>query len=171
MINFENGHERLKKARADAGFKTAIKFCDKFQIPISTYNMHETGRRKLRPSTAEKYADLLGIDVLWLLTGKLPSYQENRSVPNTNRTHKINNQSLEEIPVLHHASPLLFCKIVINIYNAYSELNIKLALHELALEATNIYQDILKSSACERDQLVLVDFAITIFKNILRRSN
>ena len=56
MSKLDETHTRLKTARLAAGYRTAINFCEKNQIPVSTYNMHETGKRKLSADVAEKYA-------------------------------------------------------------------------------------------------------------------
>lgn len=67
----ESPHDRLKFARLAAGFETATQFSEKFGIPQPTYANHETGKRGLRLSTAERYAGFLAnCDSAWLLTGR-----------------------------------------------------------------------------------------------------
>lgn len=60
---------RLKQARLNAGFRTAAEFADKNGIPRPTYQLHEQGRRRLKPEVAAQYSRILGIQVEWLLYG------------------------------------------------------------------------------------------------------
>jgi SOS-response transcriptional repressor LexA len=59
--------ERLRWAREQAGFATAADFARAHGIEIGTYRHHENGIRGIRPATARRYAELLGIDPQWLL--------------------------------------------------------------------------------------------------------
>lgn len=61
---------RLRDSRKKYGVKTAKEFAIRNNIPVSTYAMHETGRRGLRLNVAQKYCNLLNINITWLLTGK-----------------------------------------------------------------------------------------------------
>jgi phage repressor protein C with HTH and peptisase S24 domain len=60
---------RLRRAREAAGFRTATEFAERFRIPQSTYALHETGARGLKPAIAERYGKLLAVSAGWLLTG------------------------------------------------------------------------------------------------------
>ncbi len=62
--------DRLRIMRKIRGFKTAKDFAVKNNIPISTYSMHETGRRGLSIKIAKKYCQLLDLELKWFLTGK-----------------------------------------------------------------------------------------------------
>jgi phage repressor protein C with HTH and peptisase S24 domain len=61
---------RLKLARVVAGYKTAKAFSDKFGVPQPTYSMHESGERRILGEVAQKYADWLGVRVVWLERGE-----------------------------------------------------------------------------------------------------
>lgn len=61
---------RLRDARITSGYKTAKAFAVCHKIPVSTYSMHETGRRGLRLEVAKRYCALLNIKLNWLLTGE-----------------------------------------------------------------------------------------------------
>jgi phage repressor protein C with HTH and peptisase S24 domain len=61
---------RLRHARAAAGFRTAKEFAERHGIPQSTYALHETGARGLKPEIAERYGALLRVSAGWLLTGE-----------------------------------------------------------------------------------------------------
>ena len=61
---------RLRLARVAAGFKTAKAFSDKFGVPQPTYSMHENGERSILGDVAQKYADWLGVRVVWLERGE-----------------------------------------------------------------------------------------------------
>ena len=61
---------RLRAARKVAGFSTSIAFCEKYNIPKSTYSQHETGKRLPKDDTLSEYADYLEISFNWLRFGK-----------------------------------------------------------------------------------------------------
>lgn len=61
--------ERLKLARLEAGFDTAKAFALKNNLKISTYNLHEAGTRSMALEVIEQYAQILKLNVSWLLTG------------------------------------------------------------------------------------------------------
>lgn len=61
---------RLRRTRKIRGFKTAKEFALKNNIAVSTYSMHETGRRGLSVKVAKKYCRLFNLELNWLLTGK-----------------------------------------------------------------------------------------------------
>ncbi len=61
---------RLKLARVAAGYKTAKAFSDKFGVPQPTYSMHESGERSILGEVAQRYADWLGVRVVWLERGE-----------------------------------------------------------------------------------------------------
>lgn len=73
---------RLRHARAVAGFRTAKEFAERHGIPQSTYALHETGARGLKPEIAERYGALLRVSAGWLLTG------EGRAPPRSGRSEK-----------------------------------------------------------------------------------
>jgi SOS-response transcriptional repressor LexA len=62
--------ERLKKARADAGYESAVDAVRAFGWTPSTYYGHENGRANISRSAAIKYARAFKVDPAWLLYGK-----------------------------------------------------------------------------------------------------
>lgn len=64
--------DRLRHAREKKGFETAKEFAEKHGIPQPTYAMHEKGTRGLQREVVKRYAGLLGINEVWLLTGEGP---------------------------------------------------------------------------------------------------
>lgn len=62
--------ERLKIARAKAGFQSARKAAIRFAWPASTYAAHENGQNKFDDENAFKYADAFKVSPGWLLTGE-----------------------------------------------------------------------------------------------------
>ena len=60
---------RLKIARIASGFKTSKDFAEKYAIALSTYCQHETGKRPLSIEQLFYYAELTGVEPVWLLTG------------------------------------------------------------------------------------------------------
>lgn len=62
--------ERLKKARKDAGFRTARDAAASLGIPYSTYAGHENSSRAYETDDAVIYARKFKVTIEWLLTGK-----------------------------------------------------------------------------------------------------
>jgi len=184
MSNVENAFARLKTARMAGGFKTATEFCQKFNIPISTYNMHETGRRKISPDVAEKYSELLGINAAWLITGiGTPFPNEDNLEDTSNLTEseylellnykgnkKISN-AINTVETIGNFHPILFSKIIIEILPILKIYNIPADLNFIAHNAIEIYKDITQATESLKDQLTMVSLAITIFKRQLQQQN
>ena len=57
----------LKKQRIGQGYKSARAFASKFNIPVSTYSQHETGKRGINMDILAQYCKLLRVDLLSLL--------------------------------------------------------------------------------------------------------
>jgi hypothetical protein len=186
MSKVENTHVRLKTARMAAGFNTATEFCNKFQVPISTYNMHETGRRKLMPDIAEKYSELLVINPAWLLTGIGSPYmapsessEDNSSLTEEEYFNLLNYKGNQKLPKknlntnvrLNQVDPVLFCKIIIEITNTLKEHAVNLDVNLISNHAVEIYNDIIQTSSSHEDQLTMVSLAMTIFKKQLHEQD
>lgn len=62
--------ERLKKARKDAGFRTATDAAKALGIPYPTYAAHENGSRQYEADEAVVYARRFKVPIEWLLTGR-----------------------------------------------------------------------------------------------------
>jgi transcriptional regulator with XRE-family HTH domain len=60
---------RLKAARRAAGFKTARAAVNAMQIPLNTYNQHETGRRVPSDEALLRYSKCFRVNLEWLKTG------------------------------------------------------------------------------------------------------
>lgn len=61
--------KRLRAARKAAGFKAAKDFATKYNIPLSTYSQHETGKRSINAELIINYSSYFTINPCWLLTG------------------------------------------------------------------------------------------------------
>lgn len=66
---------RLRQARANAGFKSAMAATKKFGWPYQTYKNHENGERRYRLPEAKIYGDAFGVSPGWLLAeeGGMPA--------------------------------------------------------------------------------------------------
>lgn len=65
----ENPHTRLRKAREQAGFKSAADAARQIGMNIVTYTAHENGTRAFDRRAAANYATKFGVDAAWLLLG------------------------------------------------------------------------------------------------------
>ena len=182
MSKLDETHTRLKTARLAAGYRTAINFCEKNQIPVSTYNMHETGKRKLSADVAEKYASILNINAAWLFTGEGDPYPGPTNESNAHLTEDeylklLNYSGNYKIPSTP-ADPLtstpintvLFCRIFNDIVQVLNELNTSLNIKYACHYATEIYEDILETSQIHEEQLTMLNLAITIFKKKIQQA-
>jgi phage repressor protein C with HTH and peptisase S24 domain len=61
--------DRLKQARAVAGFRTATDAALRFGWNVNTYKSHENGQRNLRVDRVEQYASAFGVSPAWLQFG------------------------------------------------------------------------------------------------------
>ena len=70
MSSLTTPGQRLTYARIKAGYEDQRQFADAVGVPQPTYNLHETGKRGIRPKVAEKYAaHLKNCTPAWLLYG------------------------------------------------------------------------------------------------------
>lgn len=63
-------HDRLKKARSDAGFKSARAAAARLGLSTSTYAAHENGQNDYDHSQAADYAKAFKVSAGWLLYGE-----------------------------------------------------------------------------------------------------
>ncbi len=176
---YDKAYERLRTARIAAGFKTARAFCEKNAISISTYSLHEAGKRNLKPKVAKKYADLLGINDVWLLTGsgnayenlvfensmpitqeefsKLLQYKGDRLFVNTQKTTPLDNINM-----------ILLTKIIVEISKVLNDFKIDFDLNQLSQKSSEMYADIVESASKLEDQLNMVNLSMTVFKKQLQ---
>ena len=61
--------DRLKRARIDAGFRSAAEAANRFGWTGSTYASHENGTRGCKPEDVQKYATALGSDPCYIMFG------------------------------------------------------------------------------------------------------
>lgn len=174
MSNLEQIHTRLKTSRIAAGYKTATEFCETNHIPLSTYNMHETGRRKIMPTVADRYAQLLQVNTAWLITGQGSPYLESRRqseiITSEEFIHLLSYQGNKRIKTketkINQPSPAinkaLFCTIFNAVVDAldehYSDID------NIVSFSTEIYQDITHTSHEPTQQQAMIALAITILK-------
>lgn len=70
---------RLRRAREDAGYRTATAAIEKFKWPSSSYRAHENGQNNFNPETAQQYAEAYGASAAWLLLGDVKATQSRSS--------------------------------------------------------------------------------------------
>ena len=71
-----NASDRLRAARARAGFSSASKAAAALGISASTYTAHENGQNEFTAAQAEAYAKAFGTSPGWLFFG-----EESKSAP------------------------------------------------------------------------------------------
>ncbi|WP_162164357.1 LexA family transcriptional regulator [Roseivivax isoporae] len=65
----EEMHERLRRARLDAGIASAHEAAERLGVKYPTYAGHENGSRSFGRDAAQRYARVFGVAVEWLLFG------------------------------------------------------------------------------------------------------
>lgn len=60
---------RLKRARIEGGYRSAVEFARRMNINPTTYHHHENGRRGIPEDAAQKYSSALDVDFRSLLSG------------------------------------------------------------------------------------------------------
>ncbi len=75
----ETEFNRLRSARASAGYATAAEAIRRFGWVKSTTYCHENGLRGLTRHEAKKYARAYGVSIDWLLTGEDTSRHNERN--------------------------------------------------------------------------------------------
>ncbi len=63
-------HDRLKKARIDAGFRSAAAAAERVGVPYGTYSGHENGGRGIKDDELKLYAKAFKASLAWLATGE-----------------------------------------------------------------------------------------------------
>ena len=71
--SWRGASDRLKQARAKAGYSSAKAAAEAMGIPVATYIQHENGSRGFPASRAERYAKFFRVAPEWLLYGSLKS--------------------------------------------------------------------------------------------------
>ena len=179
MTEYDHAGIRLKMARVAAGFKSAKEFCEKHNIPSSTYSLHETGRRNLRVKIAEKYAGLLDVSTAWLLTGTGSPYKieaDDEPLAHDKFMDLLNYKGRSQVTqslqykneYLNDVNTLVFCKIVIRIIEILQELDFHLNVNQLTKKAVEIYKDVSLSSNDQETQMSMVDLSITTFNRQIK---
>ena len=172
-MGYDEAWKRLKAARIAAEYKTAISFCEKFSIPASTYSLHENGKRNLNTKVAERYAVLLNISPIWLLTGEGNAFnEEKKTLSISNFMKLLKYEGNEKIKahhhyaneILDHVDPKLFSKIVLSINELIKSLNINLSLDQISNLSVQAYKDILNSSKNEEIRMEMINLYITTLK-------
>ncbi len=176
MSTLDESHTRLKKTRLANGYYTAVAFCEKNNIPISTYNMHEAGKRRITPKVAKKYAEILNVNPVWLLTGSGAPYPELPSESETLTEHEffnlLNYSGNPNIPFIPseegELNTQLYCKIFEEIARVLNEFHCSIDIKHASQYTAEIYQDIIQTSNKFDEQLAMINLAMTIFKKNIK---
>lgn len=74
-------HERLKRARLEAGYGTAVEAARAFGWNENTYIANENGYAPFSKAASVRYARAFRVELDWLVTGSGPQRKGNRGVP------------------------------------------------------------------------------------------
>lgn len=73
-------HDRLRRARNDAGYLTAKDAADAFGWNEVTYRSHEAGDRGIKKIVAERYAKAFKVSFEWLFLGRGTADRESAEI-------------------------------------------------------------------------------------------
>ena len=171
---------RLKAARKAAGYRSATAFAGKRDIPMSTYSQHECGKRSINVESLVYYAEQLGIQAGWLLSGQGEPFQstiqdvakKNECVHKTlgNQSGPINVQDSKESQLGPIVEPIatvdmhLFKEILVRLLVLHSEEHVEISDKELIEFAIEVYNGIINTSASLVDKIAMIDLSIASLK-------
>lgn len=95
--------DRLRRARLDAGYRTAAAAIEHFKWPSSSYRAHENGQNNFTPETAWQYAEAYGVSAAWLLLGDDSKPQPPRAKAAKHKHDCIEN--IQEVALLLKSDP------------------------------------------------------------------
>jgi transcriptional regulator with XRE-family HTH domain len=177
--------KRLKAARKVEGYNSARQFANKNNIPESTYNQYETGKRQFNAESIIEFTQLLGVNPNWLLTGQLPPYinsdyhKEKLLYQELENNFGQETESLfEDISIDQKAHyviinlPLL--KTVLSEIFAFiryaPNLSYILSIEELINYIFDIYNNVISTFADEKTQYKMIQLAISSLNRSLGSS-
>ncbi len=161
---------RLKIARIAAGYDTATQFCEKFNIPQSTYSLHETGKRGIKVDLAHRYAELLNIEPAWLITGTGNPYPDNAARP----AH-LSIAEFNELVQYHQLTasgdntnrelvePFLFGTILIEMEQVQAEFSQHITRDAIINHTLSVYSIIIKEKSDRTEQFNAITTQIVKF--------
>ncbi len=161
---------RLKIARKAVGYKTALNFANKMNIPKSTYSQHENGKRSLTAEQITHYADKLDIEASWLLTGlghPCPSGKNKIQRKEEIEREIIVLQASNDLPTIKNphieindnsavVNMELFSKIITSAIKALASKNLQIQAEELVAFCIDAYNNIefLVTSPEEKNKII-----------------
>lgn len=165
---------RLKVARKAAGYKTALAFAKKMNIPKTTYSQHENGKRSLTAEQIMFYSHILSLEPSWLLTGlghPCPTSQDKINRKAYIEKSIIELQQANELPILKNiqisaednsavVNMILFKKILVKAIKELSEKNLGIHANELVMFCIDIYNNIEFLVADEFEKERIIDLSI-----------
>ncbi|MEM8822063.1 MAG: helix-turn-helix transcriptional regulator [Pseudomonadota bacterium] len=91
-------HDRLRTARAAAGFRSATAAAERFGWATATYTQHENGTRGIKADRAADYARAFNVEEQWLLFGKGSGPKEFREIPASRPTRATGFSEPDVVP-------------------------------------------------------------------------
>lgn len=143
---------RLKQAREEAGFRSASAFATHWEIPISTYSQHETGKRVLSADMLIYYSDLLKVPAGWLLSGE----------GGVGKDHMVALVPIDDKPVV--VDVWLLKEIFLRIVPLFAEISSEITSQELIDFAIEVYNGVAITSSSVQDKLAMAELSITSLK-------
>ena len=161
--------DRLKQARLDAGYDTAVHAAEAFGWNINTYKSHEAGIRGIRSDVAQRYAKAFRVSAGWILTGETSLAEPSRSyrhrstaaadrrTPNDKATHR---PDLDE----------LFGDFTQKLFDLHESEKLPITVGEAAAIAHEMFPDILAGSGTTKASVQrAVKTALDGHRSVLRR--
>lgn len=160
---------RLTAARK-VDYSSARGFAVAFQIPVTTYSQHETGKRALGVSALLEYSDYLKVSPAWVLTGRgLPYPNDDNGLEKQAALYQyLTEQDKEELYCTEQAFLIKgevaevdveLLKQVLRKIIASASLT-QLNDEELVEFALETYNSVVQTSASIDDQICMVELSV-----------
>jgi len=162
---------RLRTARKMAGYKTLKQFCEKHNIPTSTYSQHETGTRKAKEKILRHYTDLLEVSYDWVLYGLGEPFANTQD---SEHAKELFHRELKKITprlAMDEFDKTLFADILSSFFVLQRHLSPDVDPKLISYVLIEIYEDIVSTTEDPITRRKLVDTMLKPYIKLLQKSS
>ncbi len=160
--------KRVRAARKAAGFKAAKDFATQYNIPLSTYSQHETGKRSINAELIINYSSYFNINPCWLLTGNGEPFfgedQTDKKAIIERETFSISHKVNDDQSRYHHIDLALLKKILLMAEYLFEDRSHKLSFAGLINHCFEIYDAVSTLSADMEEKNKIIQLTLSAIK-------
>lgn len=161
---------RLRASRKIAGYQTLKEFCEKFNIPDSTYSQHETGARKIKEEVLENYANLLEVNYHWLLNGLGEPFKMATDNNEVNHIFQHELKNVKTRPKNTEFDKKLFAHILESFFIMQKEQSLDVEPKITSNMLIEVYSDIISTSDDPKVKRKLVEAMLKPYIKLLQKN-